>query len=279
MKKGFLGLTAIVMACTMLTSCGSKGYENYAAAYNKVTANGGLHAKFDLSLEMDGEKKETEGTFKLDTSSGKSILLYEMTVDGNDVLQFSDGDYIYTNVDNQKSKFAIDSKPSADSESKEGSAKDDNSDGSFETSAFLSEFSSVLEAGKIKELGLLSPIEKAAIKDIKEENGVYTFTFSEEMVKNYLNIMVEKETGKSASDTVNINELNDFVYKATVKDGIITDTEYSGILKMNVPGRLLTSGEDTTYDIDLDIKITFVDPGNAVTVELPEDKDDYREIK
>ena len=87
MKK-LLKSTALILSCLTLASCSGDAYGSYAAAYKKVSANGGMCAEFDLTLEMDGVKTETEGKFSLDTSDGKNILYYEMEVDGSEIIQF-----------------------------------------------------------------------------------------------------------------------------------------------------------------------------------------------
>lgn len=269
MRKIVSSIIAAVSACVMLTACGGNEYGSYASAYNKVTANGGMNANFLLTLEMDGVETVTNGSFKLDTSDGKNILYYEMNVDGNKIVQFSDGQYIYTEADGHKTKYALNTKPTAGGDKNEAEQKNNNSAGSFNTEAFLSEFSSFLEAGKIKELGLLSPIEKNAITDISVDGNVYSLSFSDNLVKKYLNIIIANETNKSGGDTLQINELKDFAYKATVSDGIVTNTEYSGVLTVNVPASLMADGTAASYEMDLDIDITFVDPGSAVEVVLP----------
>ena len=277
MKKFTKGIMLLTVTGMLLTGCGAGGdYSGYASAYKKVTAKGGMEADFDVTLKMDGETTTSEGNFKLDTSSGKNVLYYEMEVGDDTVTQFSDGDYIYTDSQDHKTKYAINSKPSGSSDKKESEQKDSSS--TFNTTAFMSEFSSFLEAGKIKELGMLSPIEKAAITNVSKDGDVYTLDFSDSLVKKYLNLMIENETGKSSGDTLNIDELNDFTYKATATDGIITKVEYTGVIVVNVPGSLMASGEDTTYDMDLDIVITFKNPGSAVSVTLPS-TDGYEEVK
>lgn len=270
MKKIFMSTAALALAGTMLTACGgSNDYGTYAAAYNKVTANGGMNAEFLLTLEMDGVETITNGSFMLDTSDGKSILYYEMDIEGNKVIQFSDGAFIYTEADGHKTKYALNTKPTAGGDRNEAQQKDNNAAGTFNTEAFLSEFSSFLEAGKIKELGLLSPIEKNAISGISVDGNVYSLTFSDSLVKRYLNIIIANETNNSGGDTLQINELKDFTYNATISDGIVTGTEYSGVLTVDVPGSLMADGNDASYEMDLNIDITFVDPGSAVEVTLP----------
>ncbi len=269
-------VTATVLALGTLTACGGGNeYNSYAAAYNKVTAKGGMEAKFNVNLDMDGENVKSEGDFKLDTSGDNNVLYYEMTTGDNKIIQFSDGEYIYTDMGDSKSKYKLDTKPSGGDSGKEETK---SSSGTFNTSAFLNEFSSFLEAGKIKELGLLSPIEKAAVSSIKKDGDTYTLTFSDALVKKYLNTLVQNETGKDADETIQIDELNDFTYTATEKDGMLTGVSYKGTLVVNVPGSLLSDGEDKTYPLDMDIQIEFVNPGESVSVELPS-TDGFEEIK
>lgn len=275
MKK-LLKSTALILSCLTLASCSGDAYGSYAAAYKKVSANGGMCAEFDLTLEMDGVKTETEGKFSLDTSDGKNILYYEMEVDGSEIIQFSDGEYLYTDTDGHKIKYALNSKPSASSDKEEVAQKND-SDSVFDTEQFLNEFSSFLEAGKIKELGLLSPIEKAAVTDVSVENNVYTLSFSDKLVQKYLNIMIANETQSTDGDTLNIDELKNFKYTATVTGDIVTDVVYSGVITVEVPASLMASGEAASYEMDLEIAITFVNPGEAVEVEIPS-TDGYQEV-
>lgn len=277
LMKGLASLTAAVLAMSMLTACGgSDVYNDYAAAYNKVTAKGGMEAKFDVDLEMDGEKTEAEGDFKLDTSGGDSVLYYEMSTGDSDIVQFSDGEYLYTDMDGKKMKYSL--KASSISAEPDDISSTKESSGTFDTSSFLNQFSSFMEAGKIKELGLLSPIEKAAISKIEKDGDTYKLTFSDALVKKYLNTLVQNETGKSADETIQIDELKDFTYEATEKDGMITEIVYKGTLVVDVPGSLLTSGEDTSYDLDMVIDTTFVNPGESVSVELPS-TDGFDEVK
>lgn len=276
LKKCLATATAAILALGTLTACGGgDDYNGYASAYNKVTANGGMEAKFDVDLTMDGEKVESEGDFKLDTSGSNNILYYEMTTGDNDIVQFSDGEYIYTDMGGSKSKYKIDSKPSGGDSGKE---EQKDSSGTFNTNAFLNEFSSFMEAGKIKELGLLSPIEKAAVSSIKKDGDTYNLTFSEALVKKYLNTLVQNETGKDADETIQIDELNDFTYSATEKNGMLTGVTYKGTLVVNVPGSLMSDGNDATYDLDMNINIEFVNPGESVSIDLPS-TDGYDEVK
>lgn len=269
-KKMIKGMALTVLTALMLTACGSgDAYNEYSTAYKKVTADGGMNANFDVSLSMDGTKSNCTGNFKLDTSDGNNILYYEMDFGGSKVVQFSDGEYLYSESDGNKTRYSLNAKPSSASNQDKVQRKENSSAGGFNTAEFLNEFSSFLEAGKIKEMGLLSPMEKAAVTKISESNGVYTLEFSDSLVKKYLNIMIENETQSSGSDTLKIDEMKDFNYQATVSGGVVTKVRYSGTVQVCVPASLMASGQETNYDLDFDIQITFVNPGDAVSVTLP----------
>lgn len=275
MKKKLTKWIAVMAAAgLMLTACGADAYASYAAAYNKVSENGGIDANIDMTVTMDGTTTQSKGSFKLDTSGDNSILYYEMTVGGSKVTQFSDGKYLYTDSDSGKTKYALDAKPSGGDRQ-----KSDRKDAapSFDASAFLSEFSSCLEAGKIKEMGLLSPIQKAAVTNISEKDGVYTLEFSDSVVKKYLNTLIANETQKSDGDTLRIDEMKGFSYKAVAKDSVVTEVTYSGTIIVNVPASLMSSGSDQSYDMDFTIRVSYVNPGAAVSVTLPS-TDDYKEL-
>lgn len=275
MKKNFVKCVAVMAAAgLMLTACGKDTYASYAAAYNKVSENSGIDANIDMTVTMDGTTTQSKGNFKLDTSGDNNILYYEMTVGGSKVIQFSDGKYLYTDSGAEKTKYALDSKPSGGDEQKSGQK---DAAPAFDASAFLSEFSSCLEAGKIKEMGLLSPIQKAAITNISEKDGVYTLEFSDSVVKKYLNTLIANETQKSDGDTLKIDEMKGFSYKASVKGNVVTDVTYSGTIIVNVPASLMSSGADQSYDMDFTIKVSYVNPGSAVSVTIPS-TDDYKEL-
>ena len=90
-KKSVAAVTAAILAMGALTACGGgDAYNGYASAYNKVTANGGMEAQFNVDLTMDGEQVQSEGDFKLDTSGSNNILYYEMTTGDKKIIQFSD---------------------------------------------------------------------------------------------------------------------------------------------------------------------------------------------
>lgn len=272
--RAFALVTAFMLCVGLLTACGgSGGYDDYAAAYNRVTANGGMDADLSATLKMDGTTTRCSGNFKVDTQS--NILYYQMTSGNDTITQFSDGSYLYTEQGGHKTKYALNAKPSQSSaQDKQG--QKDSSGSVFNTDEFLQEFSSFLEAGKIRELGLLSPIAKAVVTKTSKSGDTYTLQVADSLVKTYLNTLAANESGGSG-DTVQLTELNNFNYSATVSNDMISSVTYSGTVSVNVPASLMASGEAADYDLEFSITTTFNNPGSAVSIDLPS-ADGYTEV-
>lgn len=266
-------LTAIMLCAGLLTACGGgDSYDDYAAAYNRVTANGGMDADLSATLKMDGTTTRCSGNFKVDTKS--NILYYQMTSGNDTITQFSDGSYLYTEQGGYKTKYALNSKPSQSSaQDKQG--RKDSSGSVFNTDEFLQEFSSFLEAGKIRELGLLSPIAKAVVTKTGKSGNTYTLQVADSLVKTYLNTLAANESG--SGDTIQLTELNDFNYSATAENDLISSVTYSGTIAVNVPASLMASGEAADYELEFSITASFNNPGSEVSIDLPS-ADGYTEV-
>ncbi|MCR4791200.1 MAG: hypothetical protein K5871_00460 [Lachnospiraceae bacterium] len=258
----FLGFTL------MLGGCGGDAYSTYASAYNKVSAKGGINADIEATITLDDVEQEYEGNFKLDNTS--NTLYYEMTCNGETTTQFSDGEYLYTERGGEKIKYDLNDKPDGEPQAR------DNAQGGeapqFDAAEFLTEFSSFLEAGKIRELGLLNPLDKAAVTNVTVSGNQYTLEVSSTILKRFMNTMATNESG--SGDAIEVTDLSNFTYVATIENGVVTGTHYSGEITIVVPGSLLASDDDEEYTIEFDIQITFRKPGTEVDVDIP-DGDDY----
>lgn len=265
---------AVVGAMT-LGACGGDAYSEYAAAYNQISAKGGIDANIDAKVTMDGETKEYSGNFKVDNTN--NAIYYEMTSDGQTTTQFSDGTYLYTERGDQKTKYELGgNKPtSAPSQNSKGQKPEKEGEApEFKTAEFLNEFSSFLDAGKIKELGLLEPIDGIAVSKTTKNGDVYTLEVADSIVKKFLNTMATEQAG---DDTVQVTDLQNFTYNATVKDGVVTKTSYSGDMTVNVPGSLKSDGKDAEYTLNFEIDLEFVNPGSTVNITLP-DSSEFKEV-
>ena len=275
-KTSLFVMLAMLLICTVLLSgCGGDKYDSYASAYNKLWANGGIDANISADLKMDSESKHFDGNFKVDNT--KNMIYYEMQTSEGKTIQFSDGSYLYTEQGDKKIKYPLggggDPKPTQEQQNLEGEANVEVPE--FNTSDFLNDFSSMFEASKIKELGLFDPIAKAAVTKTTKNGDVYTLEVSDALVKIFVNKLAVKQTGKE--DTVQVTEMKNFKYTATIKSGVVNATTYSGDVTVKVPGSLMSSGEDKEYQVTFNITMDFVNPGQAVSITIPS-TDGYEEI-
>lgn len=272
------GVMVTTLACAFgLAACGggANAYDEYAAAYNKVSANGGIDADISAQVTMDGETNTYTGNFKVD--NGSNTIYYEMSADGETTTQFSDGEYLYTERGDTKSKYALGGSQPSGVPSSQGDGQQPNKEApEFDTTNFLNEFAGFLDAGKIKELGLLEPIAKAAVSETTKSGETYTLKVSDAIVQKFINTMAVDEAG--TDDTVQISDMTNFNYKATESNGVIVSTSYSGDMTVNVPGSLMSDGNDEEYSLSFAIDVDFNNPGDAVSVTIPDDADSYTEV-
>lgn len=274
---------SVAMAIGVLGGCGGSGaYSGYESAYQRMTAGGGLETDFTLSLEGDGTQMKSTGNMKLKNEDNTTKLYYEMQVGDKRIVQFSDGSAIYTDDGTNKTKFSITGggqKPEKAENESGGREKEEASE--FNTQAFIQEFSGLLEAGKIKELGILDQIPEKYVKNTSSEkqgdNTVYTLTFTEALVKNFLNVLVRDQV-KDSDNALTFGDLKDFVYTATAnRDGVLCGIAYAGTVSVTVPAALMTSGEAKTFELTIDLALDIVNPGSPVELTLP-DTSGYQEL-
>lgn len=278
MKKNICKAVAILMAVAMvmgLSACGSGAdYDAYAAAYKKVKAEGGMDVDLKATLTMDGTDKEATGNFKVDMSDAeKTILFLTVDMDGDEITQFSDGEYLYTDARGSKTKFKLGEKSQQEGARTKGEddpepTEENAAAPEFNSESFLEEFASFLEAGKIQELGLLDPIAKAAVTETTCEGNVYTLKVNNQITEKYLNTLSQSVMADE-DETVEVKDLKDFVYTATVENDFVTGFTCSGSMTVIVPASISSSGEETSYDLTLNISATFNNPGEKVTISLP----------
>lgn len=279
-----MGAAVLAVIVGSLAGCGSgtsDAYSGYEAAYKEMTKAGGLETNFTLSLEGDGTSFDSTGNMKLVNESNTTKLYYEMEIGDDTIIQFSDGEYIYTDDGENKTKLAIGGGTNQP-ERKEGEDLAEKNDGSeFNTDAFFQEFSGMLEAGKIKEMGILDQIPKKYVKEITAvEQGAetkYEFSFSEQMVEIFLNVMIRDQV-QNEENALTFGNLENFVYDATEnKDGAIREIHYAGNIDVTVPAALMNSGEEKVFELSIDLKLEVVNPGESIELEFP-DTNGYEEI-
>lgn len=272
-----LGITLLTLTAALsCAACGAGGdaYTGYSEAYKKTSSVGSLDVVFDLTVDDGDETMESSGNMKMNSDNE---VYYEMEINGKEILQYVQDGQVHTFVDGTEQLSSTESKEEgpekADPDGGEEEANEKTDSTSFNSERFLEEFSGMLEAGKIKEMGVLDPIPSKYIKEIKVStegsDSVYTMTFPSEFLGVLLDSMTSEQLGESA-DYLSFDELKDFVCISKANaDGYIYFIEYKGYTTVTVSGELMTSGEDETFDLNIDLQMTIQDPGTPVEVEIP----------
>lgn len=255
-----------------LTACGnSSEYSAYSAAYKKMSQTGSLNVEFDLSVNDGSTTVESSGNMKMNSSNE---VYYEMVINGKEIVQYVQNGEVHTFVDGTEQVASTSNtnegveRPNPDGGDSQTSEK---TDGSFNSAKFLEEFSGILEAGKIKEMGVLDPIPQNYVKTISSSTSgsdtVYTMTFPDEFLKIFLNKMVKEQI---SGEALSFDELKDFecITKEN-KDGYLYYIEYKGYTTVTVPGNYTTSGSEETFDLYIDLEMEIQNPGTAVEVVIP----------
>ncbi len=262
------------MMTLCLTACGGDSYSDYSDAYKKTAGPGSLHVEFDLKLEADGEKMKSAGNMKMDKDNN---LYYEMELNGSEIVQYVVDGQVHTIVDGEEIVTSIDDKDSgaerANPDGGEGEPNEKTDGTSFNLDKFLEEFSGMLEAGKIKEMGVLDPIPSRYIKEITSEKDgkivTYTITFPDEFLEALLETMTAEQT--NGSDSIKFSDLKDFKCIAKEdEDGYLYYIRYTGFTTVTVPGEYMEDGKKDSFDLEIDLRMTIQNPGKDVKVKIPE---------
>lgn len=278
LKNIFVLALALTMALAC-AACGGTGdaYTGYSEAYKKTSSVGSLNVKFELTVDNGDESMQSGGNMKMNSSNE---VYYEMAINGKEILQYVQNGEIHTFIDGTEQVSSTDKTDqgperadpnSGGPEGGEGQANEKTDSTSFDTEKFMEEFSGMLEAGKIKEMGVLDPIPSRYVKNITAEKSgndtVYTMTFPEDFLKRLLNTMTKEQL---EGDYLSFDSLKDFscISKAN-SDGYIYFIQYKGYTTVTVTGDLMSSGEDETFDLNIDLQMTIQEPGTPVEVEIP----------
>lgn len=284
-KKGHVVMKKFKKLCAMIlvggclismSACGGgDAYSGYNSAYRKMSETGSLNVLFSLEVDDGTQSMSSTGNMKM---NAQNEVYYEMTINGKDIMQYVQDGEVHTFVDGQEQVTSTSNTDRgvdrANPEGGQGEPNEKTDNTGFNSAKFLEEFSGILEAGKIKEMGVMDPISKNYISKITSSQSgsdtVYTMTFPEEFLKVLLNKMV-KEQMQSSGGTLSFDSLKDFECIAKENSsGYLYSIEYKGYTTVTVPGDYTNSGEAETFDLHIDLVMEIQNPGTAVEVVIPE---------
>ena len=266
---------AVVMVLSLSACSDNDYYTDYSAAYARVTANGGMDVSLTATLKIDGTTTNATGSLKVDDSGEKTILYFQANVDGETATQFSDGEYLYTDSRGDKVRYPLGKEPTR-TQGDDAEGTENGEAPAFNTTAFLQEFASFLEAGKIQELGLLDPIPQNAVSGTTKNGDVYALSIKDSIVEAFVNALAGSVT-EEGENAISVSNLSGFSYTAAQSGDYINSVTYSGTLTVSVPAALTSSGSEESYDLDFVITADFNDPGSKVSISLPS-TDGYADV-
>lgn len=270
-KKMWKMLVGLLVAISLLSlsGCGADPFETYTKAYRKVMENQGFDADLDVNITMDGVEKNLTGNFKVDNSGGNTILLLEVDMDGETMTQFSDGTYLYTEARGQQYKYPLGEKQEQEDSRKEPEKEGEEEGASpeWDVSEFLQEFASFIEAGKIQELGLLTPLDSKYVSKTTAKGNIYSLSISDAVINRFVDIL--SASIDMEGDTVSVKDLKNFTYEAVVEGEYVRQVTYAGSLTVTVPASIAGTDDDETYEMDIKIVAAFNNPGSKIDITLP----------
>ena len=265
-------VTVSLMLCILFLMAGCSSNDSYSAykkAYQAMSAPGSLNADIGLTLVTEEETVNAQGNMKMNKDGA---MYYEMKVGDTNVIQFLKDGVLYSEVNGVKTTYDTKGKENEKPKAEDGSPQKEDGAG-FELTMFLEEFASMLEAGKIKEMGLLDPIPQEVIKkiDVTEDgNGKqYKLEMPDSFVEKLFNVMIEEQVSNEAY-ALSFSNLKDFSCVMHVnKSGVLDGMSYAGTTDVTVPAALTKAGEETIH-MDLALTVSIKDAGSKVEVPAPD---------
>jgi len=258
-KKIVIGALFLILFGVFATGCGSVDYMTYSEAFKKTFDTDSMELTTSVKASLDGGADiSSTGTFKLKDMSSTPQFINIMNIGGQTVTQFCDGEYVYTDDGTTKNKAKIGG--SADPQPQQ-----QKQDAEFSYDAYISEFSSLIDAGKIKEMSSLEPIAEKYVDKITAKDADGGKQFDVVLLPAIVDELKSKFLNESATSTQNSPEveLKSVTYSAKVKDGYVTQIDFNFKLSITAPG------DDTAKEATVDLTIKPVNPGKAVEFDLP----------
>lgn len=272
MKKTLTVILSSVCAAAMLFGCSDQSaYDNYSKAYQAMAAPASMDADFTLELDTDTEDVTANGNMKLDLNANN--LYFTMDLNGTQATQYLKDGILYTDINGQKTVMDTRSQnkevPSRIEGNEEtGAGRTEGT--SFDLNSFLDELATMLEATKIKEMGLLDPIPQNVISEITQsddDNGgkTYEIELSSTMIKKIFNTMIAEQVSDEAY-SLSFSDLKDF--ECTMHEnsaGVLDAMTYGGNTVVTVPAAL-NNGTEMDIPMEITIDISLNNPGTAVVI-------------
>ena len=263
--KATTGISAILLICVITAGCALfsayNDYSSYSSAFKKTFGNDSMEVNTSVKASLDGGADvSSTGNFKLKGMNSTPQFINSMIISGQTITQFCDGEYVYTDDGANKNKMKL-------GESADPQPQQQKQNAEFSYDSYISEFSSLIDAGKIKEMSSLEPVaekyvDKITSKDTsdgKQFDVVLLPAIVDELKSKFLN-----DSASSSNQNSPTVEVDSIKYSATVKDGYVSQIVFNFELSITAPS------DDTAKKATVDLTIQPVNAGQPVTFELPD---------
>ena len=237
-------------------------YTGYSSAFKKTNQITSTEYKTSVKVTIDGQTTTATGNFKLRDVATNVNFINEMTIDGQTAVQFCDGQYIYIDSGNEKIKFAIGDQPESTQKER----------GDFSMNSYVSEFFMLLDASKIKDVKIVEMVTQNIVQKITKTNvsggTEYDLTLAPQLVDEIFASALNEQLGEANAPTCT---LKSFTYKAVAnKDNYLTSITYIIDMDAVFPKELTNESADSTKSIQLEMRLDYVNPGQAAEFSLPD---------
>lgn len=240
-------------------------YTGYSAAFTKSNKINSTEYDTSIKATIDGETTTSTGNMKIRDIATNVNFVNEMTIDGQKITQFCDGEYIYIDNGEQKTKFKIGEKP-------ESNQKERGANGDFNMDYYIQEFSMLLDASKIKDLKIAEKFSQNIVEKISKKNvsggTEYDVTLAPQLVDEVFATVIDEQLGEENSPKCT---LKSFTYKAAAnKDKFITSITYKIEMDVIFPSSLTGEAEDSEKSVQLEVRLDYTSPGKEAEFSLPD---------
>ena len=260
---GIIAIIAIILITVNTAACALFGayndYSTYSSAFNKTFKTDSMELTTIVKASFDDGSANisSTGNFKLKGMNSTPQFINAMTIGGQEVTQFCDGEYVYTDDGASKNKMKLGA-------SAEPQPQQQKQDAAFSYESYISEFSSLIDAGKIKEMNSLEPVAEKYVDKItsKDADGGKQFdvvllpAIVDELKSKFLN------DGATTPNSPTV-EVNTITYSVTIKDGYVAQIAFNFELSITAPG------DDAAKKATVELTLKPVNPGQSVSFDLP----------
>ncbi|MDR1532982.1 MAG: hypothetical protein LBS62_12535 [Clostridiales bacterium] len=239
----------------------TSAYNGYSGAFDKSAKVNGTEYQTTVKVTVDGQVTTATGNFKIRDITSKVNFLNVMDINGTRVTQFTDGEYIYTDDGQARTKFKIGEKVQ----------QTQKEPGAFDLENYIQEFSGLLDASKIKDLKIAEKLDQRIIEKITKRSVAggteYDVTLAAQLVNDIFKSIVNSEAQGGVNPEC---ELKSFAYTAAVNGAnYIGGITYKADMDVTFP-TALTGGGDETKSIQLELNLAVVNPGTPASFTLPD---------